>query len=774
LKISIDNHDGLGPLDYTGCLSGNSSLKLERTLNMPAVCSMLLDCNGQARAVPAIYGRVIATSDTGLVLFTGYVALLPAWELAGAGVTGLLYLHSVTAISDEILLDLQGVPVTSASTGLSLAQMMQMLKSLVDPTRITIAAGNTSRIVGQFTPMPEESWSANAGVLSSMARAGYRVINQQLSVLAIGTTTHFLSDTAGTLDLSQFAISQARSLANDVTVCGESEPQAYVTDVFQGDGTTTTFVLTHTPLRVSALKGAIVTDSFGGPGLNPQIWQENDPGSRFSFTSAGLTVNGGNGLDGQTTVTAINNVEMGGALVLTVGGVIAAAGSSGYLGCFYNGSVLFLNLFAGFAVSQSGGNTIVTPILNGVATGTPSTLVTGHAYSFRLRYHCNEMQRVMATYYVDGGSGEQAYGGNPVAASAQLVFEVQDTTAGTNLPTMVLYDGSTAVSPTTCVLCAVNSLAFTGSVQSVVLEQTGTAWVCSLQTTGSAFSRRLGLATIGSDCKLETTRKLVFYATSIPQVGELVTVSYRTTGKAVARLMNAASIAAETSAAVPGVSRWVGSVTSPVARSSADCENAALALLLVSTSPTAGWAGKYSAINVQQGGSTADIWPGDEFAIQSVALGLMANLVVRTVAITYENWQPETLTYSIAFANDWADAVSLKISNAVPKDVWLPQVAIAAPTALQSLTSLTAKVGTMQIVINAGMTAPPGGGFEVRRIDWLFGPGNDGTLVLRSPVANFDILREAAVEQYYIRMYDGSIPPNYSRFSSAVCASVLL
>jgi hypothetical protein len=295
-----------------------------------------------------------------------------------------------------------------------------------------------------------------------------------------------------------------------------------------------------------------------------------------------------------------------------------------------------------------------------------------------------------------------------------------------------------------------------------------------LQTTGSAFTRRLGLATIGSDCKLETTGKLVFYASSAPQVGELVTVSYRTTGKSVARLMNAASIAAEASAVVPGVSRWVGSVTSPVARSSADCENAALALLLVSTSPTAGWAGKYKAINVQQGGSTADIWPGDELAIQSIALGLTANLVVRTVSITYENWQPETLTYSIAFANDWADAVSLKISNAVPKDVWLPQVAISAPTALPNLTSLTANVGTTQIGINAGTTAPSGGGFEVRRVDWLFGPGNDGTLVLRSPVANFDILRESAVEQYYIRMYDGAIPPNYSRFSNAVCASVPL
>jgi len=41
-------------------------------------------------------------------------------------------------------------------------------------------------------------------------------------------------------------------------------------------------------------------------------------------------------------------------------------------------------------------------------------------------------------------------------------------------------------------------------------------------------------------------------------------------------------------------------------------------------------------------------------------------------------------------------------------------------------------------------------------------------------VNNFTIPREAAMEQYYIRMYDGSTPPNYSRFSSAVFINVAL
>jgi hypothetical protein len=79
-----------------------------------------------------------------------------------------------------------------------------------------------------------------------------------------------------------------------------------------------------------------------------------------------------------------------------------------------------------------------------------------------------------------------------------------------------------------------------------------------------------------------------------------------------------------------------------------------------------------------------------------------------------------------------------------------------------------------EIQINAGVSPPAGGGFEVKRKDWTFGPWVDSDLVLRSPVPNFIIPRLAAVEQYYVRMYDGSTPPNYSQFSSAVFADVPL
>jgi len=46
--------------------------------------------------------------------------------------------------------------------------------------------------------------------------------------------------------------------------------------------------------------------------------------------------------------------------------------------------------------------------------------------------------------------------------------------------------------------------------------------------------------------------------------------------------------------------------------------------------------------------------------------------------------------------------------------------------------------------------------------------GVDQDLVLRSGVRNFTIPRAAQFEEYFVRAYDGSTPPAYSRFSSVV------
>jgi hypothetical protein len=72
------------------------------------------------------------------------------------------------------------------------------------------------------------------------------------------------------------------------------------------------------------------------------------------------------------------------------------------------------------------------------------------------------------------------------------------------------------------------------------------------------------------------------------------------------------------------------------------------------------------------------------------------------------------------------------------------------------------------VAISAGITPPSGGGFEIRRRDFAFMPGEDTDLVVRATLPNMMFSRESANDRFYIRMYDGATPPNYSEFSTAL------
>ncbi len=772
MKLTIDNLDGNGAIDYSAALSAKPPLMIKRKLNEPSLCSFGLVLAGTTLITPIRNGRVIVTDNNGIVLFTGYLATEPARELAGAGTTGAIYQLSLSAVSDEVLLDWQNVPQTRATAGQTVGQLFSTLTSRVDPTRFTLNTSLAVAPVGRFMPDAGHRWSQNAAALASMARASYTALSGTVTLTPVGSVTHTLSEAAGTLQVATLQASMVKTLANDVTVCGDEEPAAYVTEIFQGDGTTVLFMLTRLPYFPAASHSKPLVDLFQGATINAVLWNVQDGGAHISLTSAGLTFSGGDGVDGDTTVSAIDQLELGGALVIEAGGVQFGAASAGILCGLYGGTVHTVNCFAGFQVQQVAGATVVTPMLQGMAAGASFTPIAGHLYTLRIRTYCKEVQRAFATYYAVGDSGEVSYGGNEAFSGASVVMEVQDTTFGTTDLTTVLYDGSAETAPSLVVFAPVNSTNLVGSIGNITVTEAGAIWVTSQDTGGTAFTRKLGRATQGADARVERTGALHFYATSVPAANETITVTYRTVHRSVARLASAASIAAEGNGTIPGPARWAGSVISPAARSSADCENAAFALLALATSRAAAWSGNYTGFNLQ---TPHDIWPGDVLAVDAVSTGVIANLVVRAVSIEVGSSSPDLTKYKIEFANDWADALSLRLSTAVPKDAWLPQQAETAVTVLPNLAALAiASVTGSAIQIAAGAAPPTGGGFEVRRRDWYFAPGNDADLVLRSPVPNFTIPREAAIEQYYIREYDASIPPNYSRFSSAVFINVPL
>jgi hypothetical protein len=795
LRITIDNLDGLGAVDYSGAVAADGLVTVQRGLNVPSRCTMQLLMGVGGLKMPARKARVVVTARdaAATVLFTGYVATEPVQVYVGEGVAGAAYQARVSAVSDEWLLDKLGSGAGTSdalAVGLSGSALVQQLTGRVQAggaASLTVASGATALATGAFVVKPAAAWSVNAGAASSAAYAGYRALGGVVLLQPVGSVTHTFSDAAGTLSIAELATGAVRELANDVTVSGAEEPAAYVQESFMGDGTTTVFELSEAAFR--GANRTLVNDSFAGAAFDSTVWGLSDAGSHLSLTSAGLTMTGGTGVDGATTLVLMDAVEMGGSLLVELGGVELGAACDGMLGGMYEGTSVLANCFVGFRVRQSvsmgGGVTEIVPVVNGVEVGTVFTPTAGHLYTLRLRLHCVEMQRVMQRYYCMVDGVVEGFGSaSGVSAPMDVVFELVDEGAASNTPATVLYDSAAAGgvlvgTPATCVFVAANATQMFGSVASVSVTRLGSMWVVSTLPSGVLQTRLVGSAGQGVDCEVSygtaagTVGKVTFFAGRVPVVGERVGVMYRGSQRAVARLEDAASVAAEAAGGASGTCRWLGKVLEPIARSSADCESAAEAILAFATSRTAAVAGTYACVN-----PASDIWPGDVLSVTSA--GVTSSFLVRSVVAEDGGAVPEVRTYKIAFANDWAtewaDGIGLRLSEEIAADAILPQTAAGSGgevlANLQQL-ALTSVAGTgitgTALQVDAGTAPPAGGGFEVRRKDWNFGVGVDGAdLVLRSSVRSFSIPRAAQVERYYVRMYDGSTPPVYSRFSSAV------
>ena len=191
-------------------------------------------------------------------------------------------------------------------------------------------------------------------------------------------------------------------------------------------------------------------------------------------------------------------------------------------------------------------------------------------------------------------------------------------------------------------------------------------------------------------------------------------------------------------------------------------------MLALATSRAAAQSGSYTAVNPPQ-----DIWPGDVLDLTSSGADPQRRRPHR-----HADRRPRrarVLTCRVAFANDWAEALGITLSETVAADATLPGTALPAPAAtLANLSALTVVSATATALnVDAGVDPPPGGGFEVRRATSASAPRpGAGPRAPRSPCAAFTIPRASFRESFYIRMYDGSTPPVYSRHSAAVITNL--
>src|SRR5579863_8637648 len=328
MKITIQGQD------YTTAFDGVRPLTIERKLNEPSICELCISLPANSGlAVPVRFQSLAVTGDDGTTYFTGYIAGSPLPEYAGMGLEGPRYRTAIQAVSDEILLDQLLLPPTTGATGVTAGALVASLVAHSGSTALLTKGLSLAATVSHFVPSPGAPWSRSAGQIASQARAAYRALNGALTLSPVQSTVHPLNESDSSLSLANLTLtaSAKRTLTNDVTVCGLHEPVAYVTEYFLGDGLTTQFYLAEDPYFPASSKSTLIRELFNEPEIDQRVWSNTGEQGYLSLGADGLAMNGGNGIDGQTALSWLDPVEMGGTLLLEAVGVTLSPGSAGIL-----------------------------------------------------------------------------------------------------------------------------------------------------------------------------------------------------------------------------------------------------------------------------------------------------------------------------------------------------------------------------------------------------------------------------------------------------------
>jgi hypothetical protein len=329
----------------------------------------------------------------------------------------------------------------------------------------------------------------------------------------------------------------------------------------------------------------------------------------------------------------------------------------------------------------------------------------------------------------------------------------------------VLFDGVLTAPPGFATYALLNASSFFANVSFTRLQHIAGAEVRSLPPSGQFHTRLNGALSDGGECYLSSTGVLEFYAPYPPQANEEVVVAYRSSGRAMARVEDSSSIAQHANGGDGGRRTLVRHLKWPLAPTSIDCETAASAVLDDSVQPA--WTGEYRTISDWL--SAQDVMPGDSVQISAPSRGAAFTATVRQVDVEAMSLRDDRSQYTIKFANDAAEPLAYELDNMTLPAPNTNVFEVNTPSSTLYLAPLTnAQITTIiasQITIDAGAAPPSGGGIEVRRSDGGWGASDSGNLAGRFTTQTFTLPRLSRVQGYYLRQYDGSTPPKYSRYS---------
>jgi hypothetical protein len=812
----VSTQAGASP-DYAKYIWGRDAVVVVDRVNQPSLLDFsLVPWDGSF--VKLVRGAYIALdSDTYPNWFTGYITNDPELTLIGSRAGNPVYGYRYEATDDSYLLSLNPIGVLPPFVNTSCGTILKTLVSILDSNSVFDVSGvQSGNIFARYVIDPTKKFMDIVKELADASAFRFRATNKKIyfepkdttpaTISIDGTSKHF---NAG--DLTFRATTDA--IVNDAIVVGNVEPENYVNEYMVGDGLTGAFPLLSGIFGVDS--SILLDEPFSGSSLNTDTWGIFDTPVNFLQVSQGyLNCLGGSAnnsfdvflqsqkvmpLEGQLRLTHgeydfVNSASVG------VNGVVCGlwtqAPNSAYTGCLF-----------GIRVNKSGVVTSLNPITNGTVDGGQSVTIN-FAHRYIIRTLCsfkNAFRQQTAYGYLDVNGVTGTFGGVGVAdtvdyttwiveidpSNGSVVSTTQWSNLGVSLSNSTVYANYIPLASND-LHCTLSNITLSTPMQASLEVKSkgagaytkkligpnevdsldGLAPVATVVTDGSGTANNnntsLGVPKYNPGNATLTffkdTTKQISY---LPQVGDLVHLSYRRAALAMGRVQDPVSIATESAAWGDNGLRSLSRLDiTPPPRTSAECEAAAAAI--VKDQGFQHYEGSYRQYHPYE--FTGLPLSGTVLKFLSMPSSFPSYLtgeVITEVKTTMWCASPrELFEHEITFGRkDHLSKVIQKnigktydeILGAVDASVaptYAQVIAVGNTTVPDVVAPFLVSVDPVNINLNTGQAPPSGGGFEIRYTDDSWGADAAKNLIVRTASQTFAVPRTSRGKVCFIKAYD--------------------
>lgn len=369
-------------------------------------------------------------------VFTGYITNEPSLTYLGHKNNVPIWGYVYQASSDEYVLNLKPVGVLPTFTNVTMGYIIKQLAARLVPNTFDVTGVQDGPLVAQYTPDSTKKFQDIVNEFEESASYRFYANDKKLyfvpqDAVAMGKVTidgnnkHF---TPSRLEIRP--ASAGAAIANDVTVVGSIEPQAYVTEYFVGTGLDAKFPLASGVFGVDT--SVLLDEVFSNSSVDSSKWDVYDTASLWIQIGNGyLNVQGGSGnASFDVRLQSKSLIPLDGKLRLTHGDWRLTSGA-GYICGLWTQTPNNSN--TGCVYSLYYGSNTIRPVISGVVDNT-QVLITNSSnrYVMRTIAEFTKTNRITQQYnYIASDGTINNYGGDAVADTViwnTLISEIDPNT----------------------------------------------------------------------------------------------------------------------------------------------------------------------------------------------------------------------------------------------------------------------------------------------------------------------------------------------------------